>query len=246
MWAAEQILTVLDDCCNAYTFPMLDNGYVYLAATRLSLYRSTDDWAIVIEVFGFSPRAGRPDVGVYTFGSRLRGRTPADEFNTPQAYERYLDSNPFNEMRTFEPIAEGSWQNDDDRELVATDAAQLILRGRPVAIPDPEAFAGYGIELENPEQIRTFELCRFLAEIYRDDVLATPEERRVSVPPELTELFVLEAWNHPDVKDEAERPSRSETFRQLADVLASGDVRAYEPSEPPNTDWTNWLESGTL
>jgi len=35
----EEILSILDDCCDAFTFPMLDNGYVYLAATRLSLYR---------------------------------------------------------------------------------------------------------------------------------------------------------------------------------------------------------------
>ena len=27
----EEILSILDDCCDAFTFPMLDNGYVYLA-----------------------------------------------------------------------------------------------------------------------------------------------------------------------------------------------------------------------
>jgi len=46
------ILAILDRCCDRNTFPMLDNGYVYLAATRLSLFRSPDDWAIAIEVFG--------------------------------------------------------------------------------------------------------------------------------------------------------------------------------------------------
>jgi len=54
---AGHILTILDACCHSATFPMLDNGYVYLAASRLSLHRSTTDWALVIEVFGFSPRA---------------------------------------------------------------------------------------------------------------------------------------------------------------------------------------------
>jgi hypothetical protein len=56
-----RILAVLDRSCNAFTFPMLDNEYVYLAATRLSLYRTAAVWAMVIEVFGFSPRAGLPD-----------------------------------------------------------------------------------------------------------------------------------------------------------------------------------------
>jgi uncharacterized protein DUF7003 len=33
----ERILSILDRCCERYAFPMLDNGYVYLAGTRLSL-----------------------------------------------------------------------------------------------------------------------------------------------------------------------------------------------------------------
>ena len=58
MQTAGEILEVLDAACDSFAFPMLDNGYVYLAATRLSLFRSAADWAMVIEVFGFSPRAG--------------------------------------------------------------------------------------------------------------------------------------------------------------------------------------------
>jgi hypothetical protein len=52
----DAILSILDRCCDAFTFPMMDNGSIYLAAARLSLYRSRIDWAMVIEVFGFSPR----------------------------------------------------------------------------------------------------------------------------------------------------------------------------------------------
>ena len=43
MWTTDKILQVFDGCCESYTFPMLDNGYVYLAATRLSLHRSPSD-----------------------------------------------------------------------------------------------------------------------------------------------------------------------------------------------------------
>jgi hypothetical protein len=52
-WTATEILQILDECCDNFTFPMLDNGYVYPAATRLSLYRTPEDWAMVIEVFGY-------------------------------------------------------------------------------------------------------------------------------------------------------------------------------------------------
>jgi signal transduction histidine kinase/ligand-binding sensor domain-containing protein/ActR/RegA family two-component response regulator len=73
-WTEETILAVLDRCCDAFTFPMLDNGYVYLAASRMSTYGSTDDWALAVEIFGYSPRGGIPDVHVYTFASKLRDR----------------------------------------------------------------------------------------------------------------------------------------------------------------------------
>ncbi|MGI8904947.1 MAG: DUF7003 family protein [Candidatus Sumerlaeaceae bacterium] len=58
---SDEILSVLDNCCDTFKFPMLDNGYVYLAATGLSLYRSTMNWAMVIEVFGFSPSGMPPE-----------------------------------------------------------------------------------------------------------------------------------------------------------------------------------------
>ncbi|WBB91105.1 hypothetical protein [Verrucosispora sp. WMMC514] len=42
------------------------------------------------------------------------------------------------------------------------------------------------------------------------------------------------------------RPSESETFRQIADVLATGDPTRYAPGAPPNTHWSEWPESGNL
>ena len=70
----QQILGVLDQCAERFTFPMLDNGYVYLAATRLSLYRASEEWAMVIEVFGYSPRESLPDIAIYTFASTIWNR----------------------------------------------------------------------------------------------------------------------------------------------------------------------------
>src|SRR6185369_2233967 len=107
----EEILSILDRCCDAFTFPMLDNGYVYLAATRLSLYRSMTDWAMVIEVFGFSPRAGLPDTHMQTFASRLHDRDAPENYVNHEAYERYLANNPHNEFRSIYPIQQGPWQD---------------------------------------------------------------------------------------------------------------------------------------
>jgi len=131
----KQILNILDDCCEAFTFPMLDNGYVYPAASRLTLFRSDLDWAIVIELFGFSPRSGLPDINVSTFASRLRNRDSREKYVNEIAYNAYLKNNPNNESRFYYPIEEGPWQDEENGEFVAVGAQGVLLRGKAIAIP---------------------------------------------------------------------------------------------------------------
>jgi hypothetical protein len=240
----QEILSILDRCCDTFTFPMLDNGYVYLAATRLCLFRSATDWAMTIEVFGFSPRAGLPDTHIQTFASRLQDRDPPDRYVNPEAYELYLANHPHNEYRSVFPLQEGPWQ--DEEEYVAPGADAVVLRNEAIALPSVADYGRHGIDLEQAPRVQVFELCRYLADIARERVLATPEERRVSVLLEMEQILQLEEWNHPNVVDDQERPSGSQTFQQLAQVLATGDARLYQPSQLPNTHWRNWPEGGRL
>jgi len=244
-WKAEQILSVLDKCCANFTFPMLDNGYVYLAATRLSLYRTESDWAMVIEVFGYSPRSGLPDTHIHTFASTLYNRDSQDKFKSVEGYKNYLANNPNNDSRFVFPISEGKWQDPESCDLVAENATEIELRGQTRNLPAQEECARCGIELGQLPRIQVFELCRFLAEAEREQVLATPQERRTSVQPDMHQALQLESWNHPDVVS-LDLPSQSETFQQLAQVLVSGDAGLYRPSRPPNTHWRNWPDGGLL
>lgn len=245
-WNADKILAVLDRCCDDFRFPMLDNGYVYLAATRLSLHRSETDWALVTEVFGFSPRAGDPDVTISTFASRLHERDKPNSYVDRKAWEAYLANNPHNEHRSFFPLDLTGSRPDDDGELLERTATTVNLRGASIAIPNVAECERLGIRLESPPTLQVFELCRALAATHRAEVLASPLERRVSVLPEMQEILVLDEWHHPDVADESERPSRSEAFRQIAEVLVSGDAARYRPTQQPNTHWSNWPAGGTL
>jgi len=240
-----EILTILDRCCEAFKFPMLDNGYVYLAATRLSLYRSKMNWAMVIEVFGFSPRAGLPETSIQTFANHLYDRNPPENYVNSKAYEMYLASNPNNEFRSIFPGQEGPWQDAEDGEIVAENATELLVRKQTVPLPCASEYARYGIELEQAPRVQVFELCRYLAQIARDQLLATPMERRVSILPEMEQILQLEEWHHPNMVD-GERPNDTESFRQLAQVLATGDVGIYQPSQVPNTHWLNWPDGGRL
>ena len=222
---------------------MLDNGYVYPAATRLTVFRSPDDWAMTIEVFGFSPRTGLPDTHIYTFAGELQNRQTAENFVNRAAYELYLANNPHNESRFIYPIAEGDWL---DEENVSKNATEVTVRGEPLPLPSMAEFKRLGIELKDEEEIRVFELCRYLADIRRSEVLATAEELRVNVCPRLEQILQLDEWNHPDVVDDSCRPSGSEAFQQLSQVIVAGNARLYRPSLPPNTHWRNWPEGGTL
>jgi hypothetical protein len=241
-----EILSVLDQCCDSFTFPMLDNGYVYLAATRLSLYRSSSEWALVIEVFGFSPRAYLPDTAIYTFASQLAARKTPDQYVNREAHQRYLANNPNNDLRFVHPIEEGPWQDAENIELLAEDAKEVVVRQRSMSLPSLAEYSRHGIELEQAPRVAVFEFCRYLADVAREQVLATPEERRVNVRPELKQIIRLEEWHHPNVVDSDDRPSGSKTFRQLAQVLATGDVKLYRPFGGPNTHWRNWPDGGRL
>ncbi|MEH6450525.1 MAG: hypothetical protein V7765_17775 [Oleispira sp.] len=242
-WKSERILEALDACAEEFTFPVLDNGYVYLAATKMSVYRSDEDWAIVIEVFGFSPRSGDPDVQIYTFSSKLHDRDPSSNYVTEEAYKNYLNSNAYNESRFIYPISNNEWQDEEEMEYVKL-GAKCILRESEIIIPEHAAFQYAGIELEEENPL-IFEFCRLIAAKYKDQVLCTEAERRVSVSPELELVLQLDDWRHPDVSGD-ELPSSSEAFKLIAEMLETGNTQVYTPTEKQNTHWENWPEAGTL
>lgn len=242
----DEILTILDRCCDDFSFPMLDNGSVYLAATRLSLYRSKADWALVIEVFGFSPQVGIPDTQIFTSGSRIVGLKTEDEFATTKSHLQYLAKAQHQESRFVFPVDEGPWQSRHHSHAHAIGASEVIVRGQSIPLPYLKQYKQFEIEVNSTRDIAVHEACRYLAAIERDRVLATDIERRGNVPDELEQIMQLEEWHHPDVADDSNRPGGSETFQQLAAVLATGDTGLYAPTMEPNTHWKNWPEGGTL
>jgi hypothetical protein len=233
-WGSMEILKTLDECARDFGFPVLADGYLCPAATRLALFRSSSDWAITIEVFGFSPRAGLPDTTIYTFGSQVARLAREADFVAGEEFEAYLHGHPYDESSFVYPVRPGAWQDSEDHELVAAGENPIVLRGETLLTPDPAEYVLCGICLESSQRVRVAELCRFLAAIRRDQVLATPEERRACVPEELQQILQLEEWRHPDI-DRSEPPSSTEAFRQLAEVLVARDPSLYRPTLVPNT-----------
>ena len=118
------------------------------------------------------------------------------------------------------------------------------MRGQRHPTPSLGEYAQRGITVESPPRVRVFEFCRFLADVARDSVLATAQERRISVLPDMTQVLQLEEWHHPNVVENDDRPSGSETFQQLAQVLATGNTGFYRPSLPPTRIGKTGLTAG--
>ena len=231
-YSASEILEQLDRCAGAFTFPILDNAYVYPADTRMTLFRDETRWAMVIEVLGFNSHMGGTDGiddALYCFGNCLRrppGISPED---------------------TLRPVSDGASGPlfEEDGITLRRRAADLRIRSRQVAVPrDPKHYAKRKIELEIPPDIQGFELLRGLLPEHRGLLLATDEEIRARIPEDLPQILRLEEWSHPDVS-EGEMPSDSTTFQSLAKVLANGDAALYRPRKP-NTHWSRWPEGGVL
>lgn len=231
------ILTQLDDAARVYDFPMLDNGYMYLADVRLHAYRDdprrSDEprWVLVIDVLGWFNRAYAVENILHCYGNCLK-RSPGT------ANEDFLGM--------VEDGPEGSLFDKEYGEYVHNEARTVCIRGKVVPINTTADFlAAKRIELIDPPKVHGFELLRSLLPEHRDLLFATEEELRQRVPPDLPCLLRLDEWYHPNLCD-GELPSDKETFQMIADVLASGDSAHYAPTKPPNTHWSNWPKGGTL
>jgi len=242
-WTKNKILEVLDNCAEAFTFPVLDNGYVYLAATRLSVFKSETDWAIVIEVFGFSPRSGEPDIHVYTFSNNLNDRNASTDYVSEEAYNQYLSNNPYNESRFFYPIENNDWQDEEDLECLASSGI-CYVRGNGIALPSNEDCVELGIDLET-DSPQTFEFFRYLAAKHRNMILCNETELRVNIQPDMLMMIQLDDWIHPDITD-GELPSCSPTFITISTAIESGNFESLSQIKEGNTSWRNWPEAGTL
>ena len=234
LFTTEEILAQLDQCAADFEFPMLDNGYVHLADVRLEAYRDDVRWAIVIEVIGFSVRAGAHD-GInnclHLFGSCLK-RTPGT------ANEDFL--------HLTEDGTDGPVFVEDSLDIVRPEARAIQVRGQTIAFSLHESeFAKQGIDLEEPAVVHAHELLRLLAGTHRTLFLATDAELQDRVPPDLPMVLRLDEWHHPDLAG-SELPSRSATFQMIAEVLVTGDSSRYKPTTTPNTHWRHWPEGGTL
>jgi hypothetical protein len=209
---AEQILAQLDDAAREYYFADPEHPYSSAIDARLHLFRDDSRWALLIELVGNNPRAGNVVDVVHTYGNCLTRGRPG-----------YENEDFLSRVDNMDEI-----EDRDDPEYLHVDGGPIQIRNRRIPV---SATAGDPLE----------DAFRKLTPQHRHLLLADETELRRRIPADLPRLLVLNEWWHrqPDRYDQ--RPSETETFQQLAAVLATGDLTAYRPSKAPNTP-----ESGSL
>lgn len=233
MSKTSEVLNQLDQCNSEYTFPMLDNGYVYPAGTKLSVYRDDKRWVIIIEVIGFNYRSGGHD-GVsnclHVYGNCLT--YPPGTRN-----ENFLSlTDHANDCNTF----------DDEDFYLNPKCSHFVLRNEVLPIiHDRQKYNSLGINLEDETRISAFEFLRLLDALYHDKLVATETEIRERIPVDIPKIMEMHDWFHPDVVN-GELPSENETFKQIALIIKTGNIDYYRPTHEPNTNWRNWPDGGTL
>ncbi|GAA3584957.1 DUF7003 family protein [Snuella lapsa] len=233
-YSAKEILKQLDKCAGEFTFPMLDNGYVYPIHSKLSAYRDEKRWAIIIEVIGFNYRSGGHN-GIsnclHIFGNCIKTEPGTDNANFLYITDDSTDDLTFDE---------------EYLESLNPRAKTMMLREKEIDINhNRDFYLKKGIKLEDDDKIFVWEFMRGLEPEYNMEFEATEEEIKQRIPYDLPKIMELNEWHHPDCAD-SELPSKNETFKQIAKVLETGRTEFYKPTNKPNNHWKNWPDGGTL
>ncbi len=219
-------------------FPGLYNLYTDTVDVRLSAYRDETRWAFIIEFLGVTDHDWCPHGGIhnwlYYFGNCLLGNIGTENEDCICMTDDGLEGPTFDE---------------EYRLQVRPEAKTLRIRGTIIPIDiSPAALATKEIIPEMDGHMSASDLLRILDSDYRELLLATEEELRRRIPPDLPLILRLNEWRHPDEIPTSRFDSRfgsdqlsgfTRTFQMLANVLVSGDPSLYQPVEEPNTPTWN-------
>jgi len=231
----KDILRQLDECADNFTFPILDNGYVYLVSSRLSAYRDSKNWVILIEVIGCGNHGGghkEISNGLYFFGNCLSFEPGINNANFLYFTDDSEDGPTF--------------LDEEFQDCLNPRTRSILIRGKKVGIPlDTRFYELHNISLEEPPKVYIWEFLRGIRKYHGDAFFAREKEIKSRIPQDLPLILRLDEWYHNDLAA-GELPSQVETFQMIASVIEKGNTELYQPTKKPNTHWSNWPEGGIL
>jgi hypothetical protein len=224
-------LELLDNASEEGVFPYPQHERMGYGGMRLHAYKGEKEFALLFEMMMFDHEAQRIEQfhgfvnQVFLF--RSDGESIVwDGDVLPAPIERVAG------MPSVSLTEDGAEiEGRKERQRLNPKATAIAIRGKQVAVPqDADAYRARGVTPSDPISLR--DVLRYLLAGHRDEMFSTDAER-AKLLPKMTKLLTLDAWRHFTLDDEA--PSETEAMKMLADVLVTGDVSRYAPTEAPNT-----------
>jgi hypothetical protein len=217
-----QLLEQLDEAAELFAFPGLPNSYFDLAGTRLTVFRSDDEWLAVFQTVGWANREARFEDLVTAYGNSL------SKVGLQKAVEVVTG-----------PDGEAPVSQDDDFVLDIHDL-KVEVRGKAHELSPTDADLS-AAEVDVDSMSEPARVIRLLAHQLGDELFLSDDELLEltgRADAGLKPFIHADGWRQPDLVDD-EVPSGLDCLRSLAEAIESGDADRYDCPEP-NSHWINW------
>lgn len=232
---------------NPYKFFLtLQDAYTTVSSNRIHLYADKDRWAVVFEVNGYDNRGFAIRKTHNYFGNCL--------FNLETAglNGMYVLNSKYFTLCSEEEIMK-IWK---DFEEVSDTAKTIKIRNTEIPIEhDLNVYKSNNIPWHKYDTTKKSIdipcLTRMINFKYPELFNSTDEELRTCIPKDIPKIMTIDEWYHVDCyrvhgyENSIPLPSTVETFKLIAEVLETKDIKKYKPTLKPNSHWSNW-KSGDL
>lgn len=233
---------------NPYKFFLtLEDPYLNISSAKIHLFADENRWAVVFEKNGYHNRGMSIQKELHFFGNCLSKLDKAG-----------LDGKYTCNTKYFILCSE-----EEIQKVCAEEFEEVSLNASTIKVRNEDLPIEYHLEMYDQLRIpwQKYDLTkktigiecltRMLNFKHPEVFNATEIELYTCLPKDLPKLMTIDEWFHVDCArpimygDHIPLPSTVEAFQLMAEVLATHDKTAYQPTKKANSDWRNW-KSGDL
>lgn len=212
------------------------------ASSRIHLFGEEARWAIVFEKSGYHSQMQQGAIQLIYIGNSV------DYLKEDFDGISYISNAAFMEVVAPDDLAAVECRSGNEPEIherIDPEAERLMVRGKWVPIEhDPRKYRAKGIELHkhfNPRSLIPFaDFMRYVHATQPTLLQATEFEIKHRLAMPLPKLLTIDHFNHISLHDRARMPSTHETYKLISEVLVTLDPTLWQPTLPPNNDWSYW------
>ncbi len=225
----------------------LENGYCYVASSRIHLYADSTRWAIVFETAGYETRSFDAEITLNYIGNCID--YPIDKY-PERSYITNSSRIILIEGAEFERIENKEGSDSETFELIDQNIKEIKIRDKYVSFDNNyKNYEKTGIEIrdyDNPKNLIDFKnFVRFLNETDPVSINATEDEILKHIPKDLPKLMTIDKFHFVSAYEKTNPPSNQETYKLIAKILTTRDTTNWKPTQKSNNHWKNW-DSGSL